>query len=94
MKKKDLEDGFLLLHVVAQASRHKENCAVFTELFTQNLATSGKKGGRQEIKRNVGDLEYHKQEIGLGCPILRRRIFLYLWLPLNMTGIFLVLTFN
>ena len=75
---KDLEDGFLLLHVVARAGRHKENCAVFTELFTQNLATSGKKGGRQEIKRNVGDLEYHKQEIGLCCPILRRQLFLYL----------------
>ena len=42
------------------------------------LQRVARRAGGQEIKRNVGDLEYHKQEIGLGCPILRRRIFLYL----------------
>ena len=34
---------------------HKENCVVFAELFTRNLASNKKSG--QEIKRDVGDLE-------------------------------------
>ena len=39
----------------ARCRLHKENCVVFAELFTRNLASNKKSG--QEIKRDVGDLE-------------------------------------
>ena len=59
------------MHVVADpcAGLHKENCVVFTELFTWNLASNKK--SEQEIKRDVGDLESVKQEIGQRCSNVR-----------------------
>ena len=58
-------------------SSQRKLCRLHWIIYSESC-NEWQEGGGQEIKRNVGDLEYHKQEIGLGCPILRPRLFLYL----------------